>query len=93
MRDVTYAFVPRSAVKGRRTWPALTQLSGELVFERNGMQVKNAVGRFAGAPGLQVKAEAQIPDFRTTTVAVTRRGARAAGRSRWAWSTARRWRR
>jgi len=71
VRNATYAYVPRSAVKGTATWPALTQLSGELLFLGNGMQVKNAVGRFAGAPGLQVKAQAQIPDFRTTTVAVT----------------------
>ena len=71
VRNVTYAYVPRSAVKGTATWPALTQLSGELLFLGNGMQVKNAVGRLAGAPGLQVKAQAQIPDFRTTTVAVT----------------------
>jgi uncharacterized protein (TIGR02099 family) len=71
VRNVTYAYVPRSAVKGTATWPALTQLSGELLFLGNGMQVKNAVGRFVGSPGLQVKAQAQIPDFRTTTVAVT----------------------
>ncbi|HXD40344.1 MAG TPA: YhdP family protein [Ramlibacter sp.] len=71
VRDVTYAFVPRSVTKTASPWPALTDLSGELVFERNGMQVRRAVGRFAGAPALQVKAEAQIPNWRATTVAVT----------------------
>ncbi|NPC55044.1 YhdP family protein [Caenimonas soli] len=71
VRDVTYAFVPPSVTKGTVSWPALTQLSGELVFERNGMQVKKAAGHFAGAPHLQVKTEAQIADFQTTTVAVT----------------------
>ena len=70
VRDVTFAFVPPSVVTGSGTWPALTQLSGELVFERNGMQVKGAVGRFAGAPGLQVKAQAQIPDYGVTVVSV-----------------------
>ena len=35
------------------------------------MQVKGAAGRFAGAPRLQVKADAQIADFQATTVAVT----------------------
>ncbi|MBA3774764.1 MAG: TIGR02099 family protein, partial [Ramlibacter sp.] len=70
VRDVTYAFVPPGAIKGAVTWPALTQLSGELVFERNGMQVKGATGHFAGAPGLQVKTEARIPDFHVATVAV-----------------------
>ncbi|HEX9718396.1 MAG TPA: YhdP family protein, partial [Ramlibacter sp.] len=71
VRDVTYAFVPRSVTKADVAWPALTELSGELVFERNGMQVKRAVGRFAGAPGLKVMAEAQIPSWDKPTVAVT----------------------
>jgi uncharacterized protein (TIGR02099 family) len=35
------------------------------------MQVKRAVGRFAGAPGLRVKAEVQIPSWNTNTVGVT----------------------
>jgi uncharacterized protein YhdP len=69
VRDVTYAFVPPSAIKGTVSWPALTQLSGTLVFERNGMQVKGAAGHFAGAPHLQVKADAQIPISKATTVA------------------------
>ena len=69
VRDVTFAFVPRVPAGGAG-WPALTQLSGELVFERNGMQVKRAAGRFVGAPGLQVKAEAQIADYGATVVAV-----------------------
>jgi len=71
VRDVTYAFVPPTATRGTVGWPALTQLSGELVFEGNGMQVKGAAGHFAGAPDLRVKTEAQIPDFQATTVAVT----------------------
>ncbi len=70
VRDVTFAFVPHPLGGGSVSWPALTQLSGELVFERNGMQIKRAVGRFAGAPGLLVKAEAQIPDYRVTVVSV-----------------------
>ncbi|WP_369630655.1 MULTISPECIES: YhdP family protein [unclassified Variovorax] len=45
-------------------WPALTGVSGELVFERAGMLVRNARGRIAGAPGVEVtKAEAQIADM------------------------------
>jgi len=71
VRDVTYAYVPRSVTGSGPHWPALTQLAGQLLFERNGMQVKGAAGRLAGAPGLAVKADAQIPDFRTTTVVVT----------------------
>ena len=71
VRNVTFAFVPRTVTKAAVPWPALTELSGELVFERNGMQVRRALGRFTGAPALQVKAEAQIPNWRATTVAVT----------------------
>jgi uncharacterized protein (TIGR02099 family) len=45
-------------------WPPLTALSGELVFERAGMLVRNARGRLVGASGVEVtKAEAQIADM------------------------------
>jgi uncharacterized protein (TIGR02099 family) len=71
VRDVTYAFVPRSVTGTGVAWPALTELSGELVFERNGMQVKRAAGRFTGATALKVKAEAQIPNWNSTIVGVT----------------------
>ncbi|HMA08592.1 MAG TPA: AsmA-like C-terminal region-containing protein, partial [Ramlibacter sp.] len=71
VHDVTYAFVPPGLARGTGSWPALTQLGGELVFERNGMQVKGATGRFSGAPALQVKVDAQIPDFKGPVVAVT----------------------
>jgi uncharacterized protein (TIGR02099 family) len=61
--DVHYAYAPPEPGSAK-IWPALTGLSGELVFERAGMQVRNARGRLAGAPGIEVvKAEAQIPDM------------------------------
>jgi uncharacterized protein (TIGR02099 family) len=69
VHGVTYAFAPH--VKAGPGWPALTQLSGELVFDREGMQVNGAVGTFTGGTALQVKAQAQIPDLHATTVAVT----------------------
>lgn len=61
--DVTYAYVP--AMPGAKVvWPALNNLSGELVFERAGMLVRNARGRIVGAPGIEVtRAEAQIADM------------------------------
>ena len=63
LSDVLYAYVPPVAGSSKN-WPALSGLSGELVFERAGMQVRNARGQVAGAPGIEViKAEAQIPDF------------------------------
>jgi uncharacterized protein (TIGR02099 family) len=70
VQGVSYAFVPRSLTRGGAPWPALTGLGGELVFERQGMQVNGAKGRLAGASRLQVQADARIPDFRDTVVAV-----------------------
>lgn len=71
VRDVSYAYVPRSVTGNGPHWPPLMQLGGQLVFEGNGMQVKGAAARLAGAPGLAVKADARIPDFNATNVAVT----------------------
>jgi uncharacterized protein (TIGR02099 family) len=70
VRDATFAFVPRQLTKNGTPWPALTQLAGELIFERNGMQVRNAQGHLAGAPRLRVKADAQIPELDHTVVHV-----------------------
>ncbi|QNK74562.1 TIGR02099 family protein [Variovorax sp. PAMC28562] len=72
--DVTYAYVPPQLAKSTGAmargvspavvWPALDRLSGELVFERAGMLVRNARGRIVGAPGIEIdKAEAQIADM------------------------------
>ncbi|RZL91756.1 MAG: TIGR02099 family protein, partial [Variovorax sp.] len=65
VRDVHFAYVPKSiAPPGSLPWPALTQLSGELVFERSSMDIKSATARFAGTPALQVvKVDARIPDL------------------------------
>jgi uncharacterized protein (TIGR02099 family) len=75
VRNVTYAYVPRSIQPaGAPPWPALAQLSGELVFDRAGMAIKGAVGRLAsaaGTTGVQVlKADAQIADLGHTEVVV-----------------------
>jgi uncharacterized protein (TIGR02099 family) len=77
--DVDYAYAPphtpphtpaTSTASAARAgmpppvWPPLTALSGELVFERAGMLVRNARGRLVGAPGVEVtRAEAQIADM------------------------------
>jgi uncharacterized protein YhdP len=74
VKDVTYAYVPPSLQPERSElrWPALTQLAGELVFERSSMQVKGASSRFAGSADLRAtKVEAQIPDLSHTVVAVS----------------------
>ena len=72
VQDVRYAYVPPSLQpEGEPRWPALTQLGGELVFNRSSMQVRGASGSFAGHPGLRVaKVEASIPDLSHTVVGV-----------------------
>ncbi len=51
---------PRDAV----AWPALTDLNGELVFNRASLEINGASAKFAGLPGLQIiKADARIPDL------------------------------
>jgi len=73
VKDVTYAYVPPSLQPaGTLPWPALTDLSGELIFERSSMQVRSATGTFAGRQGLKLsKVDAKIPDLAHTVVAVS----------------------
>ncbi|MDP3828164.1 MAG: DUF3971 domain-containing protein, partial [Polaromonas sp.] len=61
----TLAYVPRSIQpRDAGAWPALSELDGELVFDRASMQINGATGRIAGFPGLQVvKADARIPNL------------------------------
>ena len=60
-----YAYVPKSILpRDAVAWPALSELNGELVFDRASLQVNGATGRVSGFPGLQVlKADARIPDL------------------------------
>ncbi len=76
VQDVHYAYVPpRLQAAGELPWPALTRLSGRLVFDRNGMQVRDAKGQLAGLPGFAVtRADADIADFGHTEVAVRAEG-------------------
>ena len=61
---VTYAYVPPTPEDGDAPWPALVNLSGELVFERAGMSVRGAHGGVAGAPGIEIgPADARIADL------------------------------
>lgn len=72
VKDVTYAFVPPQLhPNDPLRWPALTQLQGELIFERSSMQVRGASGSFAGTSGVRVsRVEASIPDLSHTVVGV-----------------------
>ena len=76
VKDVTYAYVPtRLQPAGERPWPALTQLSGELVFDRSSMAVRKASAGFAGSQRLRMgQIEARIPDLSHTVVAVDAQG-------------------
>lgn len=58
-------YVPRGLLPaGSLPWPALTQINGELVFDRQSMAVKGATARIAGAPSVQLgKVEAVIADL------------------------------
>lgn len=72
VRDATLAYVPRSLQPpDALPWPALTQLSGQLVIDRTQLQVRSARARMGATAGLQVsKLEAVIPDLNQTTVTV-----------------------
>ena len=64
--DASYLPATPSMVASGKTlpWPGLTGVSGELVFERAGMQVRNARGRVAGAPGIEIsRADVKIADL------------------------------
>jgi uncharacterized protein (TIGR02099 family) len=73
VRDATLAYVPRALLTDPAdNWPALTQLSGELVFDRMTIQVKGATGRLSGMPGLQIaRTHALISDLATKDPTVT----------------------
>ena len=72
VKNATYAFVPRSIQPPNApAWPALTQLSGELVIDRMQLQVKGARARMGAKAGVQVsKVEALIPDLLHAVVSV-----------------------
>ncbi len=71
IRNGVFSYVPRRMqAAAELPWPVLTQLSGELVFERNGMRVNGARG-LVGAQALQLgKAEAFIATLDRTPVVV-----------------------
>ena len=73
VQNATYAFVPPSVQPaGELAWPALTGLSGELVFEGASMQVIGARGQFSGARNIQIsQAQTQIADLEHPVVEVS----------------------
>lgn len=65
VKNVVYDFAPPSVqTKDAATWPALTDLSGTLIFEGAGMTVQQASTGFAGHPKLRMgSVAAQILDL------------------------------
>ncbi|MBY4598131.1 TIGR02099 family protein [bacterium BD-1] len=76
VRGVTMAYVPRHLQpEGQAPWPALEDLSGELIFDHNTMQVKNASGGVQGHPGWRfTRVQAGIADLGHTRVLVEAEG-------------------
>ncbi len=73
IRNAQFAYLPQNYQEtGALPWPALTQLSGELVIDRKSLHVKGANGLVVGTTGLQLsKAEGTIADLtRSTNVVV-----------------------
>lgn len=70
VRDVSFAYVPRTLNEGPAQWPLLVGLDGELVFQGNGMQIKGVKGRVHGSGRLEVTADARIPDFHRSELSV-----------------------
>ena len=73
IHNATFLYVPsRIQSPGEQPWPALTQLSGELVIERTQLQVRSARAKFGSTSGLQVtRVDANIPDMDQSIVSVT----------------------
>ncbi|TXI31992.1 MAG: hypothetical protein E6Q64_02165 [Ottowia sp.] len=76
VHGVTLAYVPRALQPPEQAaWPALEDLAGELIFDHNSMQVKNASGRVQGHPGWQfTRVQAGIADLGKTRVLVDAEG-------------------
>ncbi len=73
---VAYAYVPRASnakepPRPGTEWPGLVDVSGELSFERNGLQLKNARAKLQGAPNLPwTGVEARLANFSEAVVEV-----------------------
>jgi len=70
-----YAYVPPPPLKLKTTpppaWPALTEVNGELVFDRSALHFKGQT-QMAGAPGVTwQKVEAHIPNMAQAVVSVS----------------------
>ncbi len=80
VHDVNYQFVPSYLLNpGEKPWPPLTKLSGELVFDRNSMQVRKAKGFLGNTPIVVDEAQAGVADWNKTEVEVNAKAHGALG--------------
>ena len=65
VKNGTFAYVPRTIQpKEAAPWPALSDITAELVFNRAALEVNGVAARVVGLPGMQViKADARIPNL------------------------------
>ncbi len=78
--DTNFAYVPTSLQPADALpWPVLTQLAGELVFDRSSMAVNSASGRLGTDNSVQIlKVDARIPDLANSTTVIVSADARGA---------------
>jgi uncharacterized protein (TIGR02099 family) len=79
--DAHFAYVPKSIQPaGSLPWPVLTQMNGELVFERTSLAVNAASGRFGENNSLQIaRVDVRIPDLSITPTVIVTADARGTG--------------
>ncbi|GGH52524.1 DUF3971 domain-containing protein [Comamonas phosphati] len=71
VHDVHYQYVPAFLLSpGEKPWPALTRLSGELVFDRNSLHVRKARGMLGSGAVVLDEAQAVVDDWNQTEVEV-----------------------
>jgi uncharacterized protein (TIGR02099 family) len=80
--DAHFAYVPKDAqAEGSLPWPAITQINGELVFDRTSLTVNASSGRVGSNSSLQIlQAVAHIPDLGVTPTVVVRADVRGSAR-------------
>lgn len=63
VQDARYVYVPASLQPAQQApWPALTDLSGDLLIDHTSLQLRNVNARVEGAPQVRIlQAEARIP--------------------------------
>lgn len=76
MRDVVYDYVPPAIrAPGEAPWPLISKLSGDLVFDKAGMQVHNARGLFGESSKVPMEGiQAVIPDLSHPVLQVSGHG-------------------